>query len=235
MSATKVGVGGLSATIAIALVLAFSNLTSPVSAQDLLPDSICVPDVLGEIRVDAETRPGRRLLRLSNSTPNIGRGPLEIRGGAVLSDTRRNVVQRVYRADGSSWDRPAGTSTYHADHQHVHFDDWVIYRLRTVTQAGGLGDAVAEGLKTSFCLVDTYVYDRDSPYLETDGAYGGCASEVQGISPGWTDVYDRDLPDQWVDITDVSDGLYWLEAQVDPDDKILEDNEGNNLCRVQAT
>src|SRR5262245_51581284 len=98
-------------------------------AGDLLPDMIVDPGPLADIRIDTRTFPGRRLLRLSTSTANIGTGPLEIRGSTLLAADRQEVVQRVYRADGSHWERIAGTSEYHPTHGHTHFDDWAVYRL----------------------------------------------------------------------------------------------------------
>jgi len=38
----------------------------------------------------------------------------------------------------------------------------------------------------------------------------------QGISVGWEDVYTADLDCQWVDITDIPLGSYWLYLEVNP-------------------
>jgi hypothetical protein len=189
-------------------------------------------DVLGQVQIDEETLVGRKLLRLSGATPNLGPGRLEIRGSTPVSDTQQEVVQRVYRDDGSFWERSAGTSTYHPEHHHIHFDDWLVYRLRVVTASGGVGDVVTEGHKTSFCLSDLVVYDASNPYISFSGNYTACGFSTQGISPGWMDIYDLTLPDQWIDITGVPDGSYWLEAEVDPLNKILEADETNNVARV---
>ena len=109
----------------LAAVLLAVALATAAEAEDLLPDMIMVADRMGDIRID-DTRTDRTLLRLTAMTPNIGRGRLEIRGGTPLSPTQRRVDQRIYRSDGSFWDRPAGTNTFHLVHGHVHFDDWAI-------------------------------------------------------------------------------------------------------------
>src|SRR6185436_1880253 len=38
--------------------------------------------------------------------------------------------------------------------------------------------------------------------------------------------------DQWIDVTDVPDGRYWLEVAVDPENHLLESDETNNVVRV---
>ena len=51
---------------------------------------------------------------------------------------------------------------------------------------------------------------------------------VQGIDVGYADVYSRDLPNQWIDVSSVPNGDYWLEITTDPDNRIQESNETNN-------
>ncbi|MEL7335938.1 MAG: lysyl oxidase family protein, partial [Planctomycetota bacterium] len=59
--------------------------------------------------------------------------------------------------------------------------------------------------------------------------------QIQGISAGYSDVYSAALDDQWIDVTDVPDGTYWLEITADPEDNIREIDETNNRSRVQVT
>ncbi|MCP4890142.1 MAG: hypothetical protein GY904_26510, partial [Planctomycetaceae bacterium] len=49
---------------------------------------------------------------------------------------------------------------------------------------------------------------------------------------GWTDVYTRGLANQWIDITGIPDGEYWLEVVVDPESQLLESDETNNVTRI---
>lgn len=200
---------------------------------DLLPDLIVDGAALHETRIDTSTLPGRRLLRLTTSTPNIGAGALEVRGSTIVAPDAQEVLQRIYRADGSYWDRLAGTFEYHPTHGHTHFDGWAVYRLRERSAEGAVGEILAQGDKTSFCLLDIVTYGEDAA---ASGAphYTTCGQMVQGISPGWSDVYDLELDDQWIDITEIPDGSYWLEAEVDPEGQVLEeaDGESNNVTRV---
>jgi hypothetical protein len=172
------------------------------------------------------TQPGRTLMRVSTATPNIGHGPLELRG----SSTTPGVYQRIYRADGSWFERYAGTFTFHPGHGHLHFDNWINLHLRTVLANNGVGDIVASGDKTSFAIIDLRSYDPTLPGYPSSGRYSG--GLVQGLSVGWADVYSAGLLDQWIDVTDVPSGRYWLEAIVDPANSILEENESNNLARI---
>jgi hypothetical protein len=178
--------------------------------------------------------PGRTLLRLSNAVVNLGKGPMELRGGSINSEGKQEVFQRIYDDDGSFSDRLAGTFVFHLEHAHVHFEDFAQYNLRTVTLGDGVGDIVATGGKVSFCLLDVAKYSgsvHGAPHTEH---YRTCNS-FQGISVGWADVYHSVLADQWIDITDVPDGQYWLESVVDPSNRIVELNETNNVTRIFIT
>jgi hypothetical protein len=222
----------LLSSIALGLLLHTGN----AGADDLLPDLITDPSTLSDIRIDRDHIPGRTLLRMSNMTPNIGQGALEVRAGSVLSPTQQLVDQRIYDDAGGFRDRPSGTFTFHETHSHVHFDDWALYRLRSVTATGGVGGVVAEGAKTSFCLFDLRIDDATHPNIPpSPGVYNRCDFGVQGISPGWADIYSLELPDQWIDITDLPLGDYWLEAVVDPEDRLLEEDEGNNAARIRVS
>ena len=227
LAATLLALGSARAATA----LATAALATP---EDRLPDLIVRPELLYQTEFDRDTLPGRELLRLATGTANIGKGPLEIRGGAIVSDTESEVSQRIYRSDGTWYDRLAGVFTYHPSHGHVHFDDWAVYRLRQVLDNDGVGDVVAQGSKISFCLLDDVVYDATNPYFSPFPAYFTCGFTEQGISPGWGDTYGSFLPEQWIDITGVPDGIYWLEVEVDPDNHLLESDETNNVARVQV-
>ncbi len=167
------------------------------------------------------------LLRFSTAFANQGEGHLELRGGAVLPNGNQEVYQRVFYDDGTYQDRLAGEFTYHAGHGHIHFDGYAIYSLREYLSGGGVGDVVATGGKISFCLIDI------TRYLPNAGSsrYNSCG-QVQGVSAGWSDVYSRNLPDQWINISLVPDGQYWLEVTIDPDHLLLESNPDNNVARI---
>lgn len=204
-----------------------------VEAQvDLPPDIIVREDDLYDNLVDEND--GRRFLRFGTGTANVGTGPLYLRGGEI-SGTTREVWQRIFRDDGSWYERLAGHFIYHPEHDHVHIENWTVYRVREVVGDDGVGAVLAEGPKTSFCIIDFGVYDDTLPGFDPNPQFTSCGGDVQGLSIGWIDIYDINTPGQLVEITGIPDGVYWLEVEADPDDQLLELDETNNIARIMVT
>lgn len=86
-------------------------------------------------------------------------------------------------------------------HEHYHFDEYASYEL---SDGDGL---VATGHKQAFCLIDLVPW----AWAGEAGTYD-CSN--QGISRGWADIYQSDLPCQWIDVTDVAPGDYMLHVAV---------------------
>lgn len=197
--------------------------------QALLPDLSVWADPANNYLygwyLDRTQIPGRTLLRASTATPNTGTGALELRG----SSTEPGVYQRIFYSGGGYTDRYAGNFAFHPGHGHLHFDNWLNFHLRTVLTNDGVGNVVVAGDKTSFAIIDLEKYAA-LPGSPASAVYGG--GLVQGLSVGWADVYGATLQDQWIDITGVAPGRYWLEAIVDPANSILESNETNNTARI---
>ena len=210
----------------------------PAAPADLLPDLIpWASKENGFIygwHLDRSDRPGKTLLRLTTAMANVGEGPMELRGGDPV-EGGQEVFQRIYTSDGESRDRLAGVFRYHPSHNHTHFDNFAVYRLRYMTEGSGVGRTVKAGNKVSFCLTDSDGYDLSLPNAPKNGKYYACGSRKQGISVGWSDIYDETLPDQWINVTDVEPGKYWLEVVVDPKNHIAETNENNNVARIPIT
>lgn len=211
-----------------------------VPAVDMLPDLTVWADqgrgYMYDWYLDTTTQPGHTLLRLSTVVPNIGAGPLEIRDVPHEHDgvLEHHVYQRIYDDAGGYTERESGAFVFHEGHGHIHFDAFAQNSLRAVTAGDGVGAVVASGLKTSFLLEDSTIYNAALPgHPSTRGYYR--QGTIQGISVGWADVYNRNLPDQWIDVTNIPAGTYWLETAVDPDNNITESNETNNVTRIKVT
>lgn len=139
---------------------------------DLLPD---MTSSAKEIQLNHLEEPG--FLYISNATPNIGYGPIDIYGidSCFCGTTRvpcgticpggeqleHVVKQRIYqKVPGtdtlSYYDRIAGKMIYHIAHGHLHVDDWAKYTLRTPTANpdARTWPIVASGTKQSFCLIN---------------------------------------------------------------------------------
>ncbi len=182
------------------------------------------------------------LLHFGQATPNIGLGPMDLVGGPDLGNGSQIVYQRIYQDTALTTyiDLEAGTFTYHPEHGHIHFDDYARYSLRQAlpdTNGDGIpevGEIVAGGQKTSFCLVDVAPYDLSLPNASPTASGFGCGTQ-QRISVGWEDIYEPYTPGQQIDITGLAPGQYWLEAVVDPDNHLREANENNNVGRTLVT
>jgi len=174
-----------------------TNATSCVCATpgqtdcDLLPDMTISWNALSTVQSGpteysqtSSSNPGR--LRVSGSTPNIGKGNLEVRGvsngiRAFICGTDTSYVsgqynfsceggispkqilfQRIYHKNGSAMsyqDEKTGTMTYHPTHGHYHVDDWTTMTLRIEDPNEPLPTRwpiVATGAKIGFCLMDYY-------------------------------------------------------------------------------
>jgi hypothetical protein len=216
-----------------------------LETRELLSGNPLLPDLIGLASqshgyiygwsLDRTTMPGHVLLRLTTTEANVGAGPFEIRGGPVNPDGTQQVFQRVYNDDGTFTDRLAGNFVYHSSHHHIHFDDIAQYNLRARPADGSVGGVVASGGKTSFCLIDIDHFNPSLPNSPAHSVYTTCGSVLQGVSVGWADVYGSGLDDQWIDVTGVPDGNYWLEDVLDPDNRILEADETNNVTRIPIT
>ena len=208
-----------------------------VAATESLPDLVADPP--GSPVLQTYSRPGQAnqlLLRFEGYVHNQGAGALEVRGAGPAGGRMSSTVQRVYRSDGT-WTDDASRGVQIAweaedGHNHWHVKHAARYSLWSADRT----TMVAPAMKVGFCLIDYEKADSHGPASEvyTLEAHDFCAqgnpgvpSLVEGISPGWRDVYPRTLAFQWVDVSDVQPGTYWLLSEVDPDNWARESNESN--------
>jgi Lysyl oxidase len=209
----------------------------PVSAR-LLPNLKSLPPEDVEIRI----ADGQRQLWFTSIIANAGVGPAEVIPDELLPcpPGQHHASQVLYHdvAGNSRFDRAVDLRTTlrqggcmldHPTHGHWHFDAMARYSL---TRPGELSPLVASD-KVSFCLRDNRVTPSASP-VTVPQHYGDCAADkVQGISPGWADVYDTDLPDQHLVLpADLPDGQYCLHNEADPLQLLLETNDQDNAAVI---
>ena len=127
----------------------------------------------------------RKLMRFDVQTPNIGAADLYL---------------------GSPINNPL--FVFSPCHGHYHLLGYALYDLLNVngTPVVVNGHNVV-GHKQAFCLLDSVQINPSAgPPKYT------CSN--QGISAGWSDVYDASLDCQWIDVTGVQPGNYLLRVTI---------------------
>lgn len=138
--------------------------------------------------------------------------------------------------------RSIGTLTYHSPHGHYHFEDFALYELRLLKK-NGRPDMTPAGLvrtsdKVSFCLQDVSRRDESDPLYTTPWPpYYGCyaGQGVQGISPGWMDIYGWGTRGQQILLEGIDDGTYVLVLHTDPGNRVFESNDADNISSAVVT
>lgn len=176
-------------------------------------------------------------LRFSNGVANMGRGRLElIRGAEKILDNGDKIAQakqRIYEeGDKTFTEKDVGTFEYHREghHDHWHYENFASFELLNEEQ-----DLVVKSAKQAFCLVDVlritskFGGPSNSYYLEEV-----CEeSPISGISVGWADIYTANLPGQYIEITDIPDGIYWIRSIANPDG-VLETLNGKTFTQLKV-
>lgn len=202
--------------------------------------------------------PTTRCLRFTSDIRNTGAGTLEVQIPWLTSDGSGapqsgflpgecKAQQVVFTSSGTSATRPAGTCEFHPEHAHFHYKNLVSFTLYTPS-----GTQVGTALKESFCLSDDDYFGYDTPgpngprqfvgqpgcNVPSDvsapagtGGSGG-VHVVEGISPGWGDVYTWDTPDQYIDITHVPAGTYDLIEETNPAGELLVGGTLQQTCAM---
>ncbi|HTR72265.1 MAG TPA: lysyl oxidase family protein [Solirubrobacteraceae bacterium] len=145
-------------------------------------------------------------------------------------------------------EEPSGAEMFYVNadgHHHWHLQHIAKYSLWNASKTA----EVAPSEKVGFCLEDSEqveetnskpgfespvfpVYsDYVAPYRDFCQRYLPDATHVyEGISPGWRDKYDYTLGFQWVDVSNVLPGEYWLREEVDPEHDIREEGLGEKVA-----
>ena len=107
-------------------------------------------------------------------------------------------------------------------HGHYHLRDFNDYALLNLSD-----QPVRPGFKQAFCLMDI---ERTNPSAPRPTGFFTCSN--QGVSAGWSDVYDSSLPCQFATVDGVADGEYRLLATTNVSGVAREDRLNNNSVVV---
>jgi hypothetical protein len=206
------------------------TLTQKTTLEESLPDLQSLPP--SDLRLFYDPSTGRKLVRFTNSILNSGPGRLELVGHKNPEIDQILVYQRIYATDGKFLDQfEIGKFVYHEPHDHWHLDGFVQYEVRLIQKESNLNAVVAGGSKLSYCLLDVDRTQVEPPGTEypQKPRYTVCNGDIQGLSPGWIDVYEHNLSGQWVEITYLPDGVYALVTTANPTGFVQELDTNNNI------
>ncbi len=195
-------------------------------------------------------------LRIAAGTANVGNGPLKVTANtANIMDIANAVAKQIiYKSNynplvgctPSTCDEVAcsGVSCnkfrFHPGHDHVHYKDFLTMSI--ISTLGSCKDPTVPGYytsscvkktsgKLSFCLANSSVFDEDVKNSNDFGSeFPGNCNNVQGISPGYKDVYDINTLGQTITFGTpaemIAQGLvnlnYKILIHADPTNSVLE-------------
>lgn len=215
-------------TAACVALMSAANACSKDDPGRLLPNIRALPPT-DIAMLDATT------MQFSTTSWNSGNGKLELVARNPDTVSRiQPVDQRIYCSDGSYYDTPAGDAEYHAEHNHVHYNDYAnyIFELESGNQQNP-----RQGTKTTFCIMDTSAVNTQLNGAASSAGFDWCPTQepgfnTQGMSVGWGDEYGSNLPGQNLPIGDLPEGTYRLRHVFDPKNRIEElDESDNESCR----
>lgn len=231
--------GGIAAA-AILIVATVAVATNGTGAQ-ARPSGGLRPDIVEEVphHLQIQNTQQGEFLRFSTTHINIGKGPLQIRGGDQVASCVIDGVsyaecthaeQEILDAAGNVVSRsPAGVAVFHPEHNHWH--QGAVAEFAIINEDGV---TKATGTKVTFCLVDIKHYGDDGTFKKVfPRTYFECNGDLQGIAPGWGDQYHQSTPGQELEITGLAPGIYFLWHDADPENRWVESNDSNNSTWVR--
>lgn len=223
----------------------------PIPANVPVPTSCYLNETLGLDSPSASNleNPVTRCLRFTTDVQNVGAGPLQVQALYAQAGTSPQVgfvpgecaaEQVVYATDGSTHTRPAGSCEAYllGTPPQLPYGNVVAFSLYDVLPSGALGSQVDSAYKASYCLTDDVYFgfgtsgpnspnqftgqpNCSGPSQVEQSATGADAWAVEGISPGWGDLYTWDTADQYLNITGLPDGVYAIVERVNPNGDML--------------
>ncbi len=191
-------------------------------------------------------------LRFSNGIANTGAGPWALRPEPSIEFAKANNLSTVsavqeIRDSGAYYkcgeqpkqvtacynvvsENTAGTFLFHPEHNHWHIDHIALFEVRKGSPTGPV--VGGNSIKTTFCLIDWYKLDDNSPSAER--VFFDCYTSFQGVSSGWVDQYHQATTGQQVDLTGVPDANdYYLVSTANHAGIFQETDKTNNTAWVK--
>jgi hypothetical protein len=228
------------AALAIAIAVTYwpASLPEPLAPpQDpILPDLAmsALRDVTAGVAPD-----GDQYLWFTAAIANRGPGPFIVH--AVRADSRGSWrVSQRFRERGAPTSElvtPGDMVFGGHGHDHWHVQIGASYWL---TRPGS-SEVLRRYSKVGYCFFDQsrlVQHPREMPIAPTfrkDDCDGRSTLELEmGLSPGFADPYHWTLPDQRLLVRGLTDGVYRLWADADPNDWFREADEDNNRTWVDV-
>lgn len=208
---------------------------------DVLPD--LRPEPVARYAFDGRSIEGRSLLRFTGAFSNRGGADAILIGNRPTgADPAMSVTQRIAQTDGTFSDRPTPAQmVFETDdgHGHWHTQRLVSYGIQRLDAQGVPQAPAGTSIKTGFCLRDDKVH-LDLPVPPARRYVDNCGNPaattlITGLQAGYTDVYEPEVANQWVDVTGLPAGRYRLSIAVDPDNFVRESDETNNVVTWDIT
>ena len=225
-------------------VTAFAAGSGGAGSTALLPDIRTV--VPAHLQLVNEHQ--KETLRFSNGIANTGPGPWALRPDPPLSSATTTVTAIQELRDSAAYYRcgeqpkqvtacynvvsefPTGSFEYHPAHNHWHIGDVALFEVRKGSPTGPI--VGGNSIKTTFCLIDWYKLDDNSPSAER--VFFDCYTSFQGISPGWVDQYHQATSGQQLDLTGVPNANdYYLVSTANYARVFTESDYTNNTAWVK--
>ena len=214
--------------------------TTLTRAANLDPGPRALPDLVSlpawGMSVQNRPRVSKSYLSFGATVWNRGPSPLVVEGFRESNAQIMKAYQYFYRDGERVGKTSAGTLEYDSDrgHQHWHFQDFASYSLL----ASDKSQIVRSG-KEAFCLAPTDMIDLTipdaamRPFLAGLGTACGEPDSLwirEVLQTGWGDTYTQYRPGQSFNITDLPNGLYFVEVRANPDGRLYEVTDSNNVA-----
>lgn len=205
--------------------------------------SALLPDFAPEPPTDLHTKRIGDVwtVEFSSTVVNVGDGDFHATADKQLDGSWILTQDIEYDGGGAEHIATDAEAVWAGDgHEHWHVKRYVVYHLFALDQHEEITGAPRTDHKVGFCIYD---FERagveqgsDEPVYDRKGCGRKDSSHlVMGLSPGWADHYNWDLPGQSIPIGGLADGEYRIFAVADEGGVFREETTENNETWVDFT